>query len=214
MKIHLLPLFPLPNVVLFPGMFLPLHIFEERYKRMMQDIMDGNAQFGLQLCQEYNPSTLQGIPFDVGTIAEVVEYDVLDDGKMNILVFGGQRFRVTHYDEESQPYLMGEVTFLKEVKEGYITKKLLGETTELFQEALRLTHKILKKEFSPFDLPDNPVEISYFIAENLKGSLVLKQEILEIDSAKARLIYERDILRKMVKTLAVRTQIEEAFRKA
>jgi ATP-dependent Lon protease len=207
-----LPLFPLPNVVLFPGMYLPLHIFEDRYKQMMQDVMSVDARFGILLCQEYNPATLEGKPFDVGTIAEVVEYEILNDGRMNVLVVGSERFRTIEYDDTSQPYLMGEVVWLEDVKEGYITKKLLNETVELFHEALRLTHKILKKDYQPLSMPEQPSEISFFIAENLRGSLILKQKLLEIDSTKGRLVYERDVLSKMVKTLAVRTQIEEAFR--
>jgi ATP-dependent Lon protease len=208
----LLPLFPLPNVVLFPGMLLPLHIFEERYKLMMHDVIGSDACFGLQLCQEYNPSTMEGKPFDVGTLADVVEYEIMEDGRINMLVMGVRRFRVTEYDDESKPYLQGRVEWVDEVKEGYVTKKLLEETAELFHEALRLTHKILQKEYEPRPLPETPEEISYFIAENLKGSLVLKQELLEMESLKARLTYERDVLGKMVKTLAVRTQIEDAFR--
>lgn len=209
-----IPLFPLPNVVLFPGMMLPLHIFEDRYRQLMQDVLDSNASFGVQLCKEYNPATLQGTPFDVGTLADIVEYETLDDGRYNVLVVGVRRFRVVTYDSASKPYLQGEVEWLDDVKDGYVTKKLLNETIDLFHEALRLTHKILQKSYDPKPLPDDPCEISFFIAENLKGSLVLKQELLEMPSIKARLMFERETLRKMVKTLAVRTQIEEAFRNA
>lgn len=207
-----LPLFPLPNVVLFPGMLLPLHIFEDRYRQMMKDVMSHDARFGIQFCKEFDPATMEGTPFDVGTVAEVVEYELLEDGRMNVLVIGSQRFRVKEYDETSHLYLTGSVDWLEETKEGYVTKKLLEETTGLFQEALRMTHKILKKEYDPMELPDDPLEVSYFIAANLKGSLVLKQELLELDCFKERLMVERDVLSKMVKTLAVRTQIEDAFR--
>lgn len=206
-----LPLFPLPNVVLFPGMILPLHIFEERYKKMMKDALDSDARFGLLLCQEYSPGTLDGIPFDVGTVAELMQVETLDDGRLNILVVGTQRFRVHEFDETAKPYLLGQVQWIDDERDGYVTKKLLGETCDLFHEAIRLTHKVLKKEYTPFDLPAEAEDVSYFIAENLKGSLVLKQELLELSSTKARLMYERDVLNKMVKSLAVRSQIEDAF---
>ncbi len=207
-----LPLFPLPNVVLFPNMVLPLHIFEPRYREMMRDVLAGDKRFGIQLCQEYNPETRIGIPFDVGTVAEIVEHDILDDGRMNILVIGGSRFRVQKYDDESKPYLMGDVTWVEDERDGYVTKKLVTETVALFLDAIRMTHKILHKEFKGLELPVSPDEISFFIAENLRGSLVLKQELLETTSVKARLSFEREVLQKMVKSLAVRTQIEEAFR--
>lgn len=207
-----LPLFPLPNVVLFPGMLLPLHIFEPRYRQMMQDVIAGNQRFGVQLCQEYNPATLQGKPFDVGTVAKLVDYETLPDGRMNILTMGERRFRVTAYDSEEKPYLQGDVVWLEDIKEGYITKKLVAETSELFLEALRLTCKIYGKDYKPFDLPSDPQELSFVVAENLRGSLVLKQELLEMDATKTRLQYEREVLQRMVKSLAVRTQIEDVFK--
>jgi ATP-dependent Lon protease len=209
-----LPLFPLPNVVLFPGMELALQIFEERYKQMMHDILPDDGQFGIQFCRAYNPETLEGVPFDVGTIAEVIDYKILDDGCMSLRVKGKERFHVTAYDSHSKPYLLGTVSPHTDQKDGYVTQKLLGETTALFNEALSMTHRLLKHEArSAKALPTTAAEISFFIAENLRGSLVLKQELLEMTSNKERLIFERKVLTKMVKTLAVRCQIEDAFRK-
>ncbi len=209
-----LPLFPLPDVVLFPGMTLPLHIFEERYKVMLADVMGTEARFGILLCQEYNPTTLEGSPFDVGTVAEVMECERLEEGRMNILVVGTERFRVTAYYPEEQPYLTGQVDYLPESPDENITVMLKTETADLFQEALRLTHKVLKKDYTPLVLPEEVSALSFAIAENLRGSLVLKQKLLEIDSPKERLEYEKEVLENMVKTLAVRAQIEDVFRQA
>jgi ATP-dependent Lon protease len=207
----LLALFPLPNVVLFPGMMLPLHIFEERYIRMIHDLMPHKACFGIQLCQEYDPVTLIGKPFEIGTVADILESEFLADGHINLMVIGISRFRAVSYDESSKPYLQGDVVPLEDTKDR-LSKKLITETIDLFQEALRLTHKVFNKPYDPPSLPEDPEAVSFFIAENLRGSLVLKQELLEMTSIKARLSYERDVLGKMVKALAVRSQIEDAFR--
>jgi ATP-dependent Lon protease len=207
----IIPLFPLPNVVLFPGMILPLHIFEPRYRAMIKDAMAHDAQFGLVLCHDYDPTTMNGIPFHVGTVAEIIECDIMADGRMNILTMGTQRFHVTRFDADSKPYLQGEVEWIDDVKDGYVTKKLIGETTTLFNEAIRMTQKLRRIDPQAIQLPDDPTDISFCIAENLKGSLVLKQELLEMDSTKERLCSEREILTRMVKSLAVRTQIEDVF---
>ena len=209
-----LALFPLPNVVLFPGMELVLHIFEERYKQMMQDILPNEKQFGIQFCREYNPETLEGVPFDVGTVAEVIACTALEDGCWNLKVLGKERFHVVDYDSHSKPYLMGTIALLTDQKDGYVTQKLLSQTTELFQEVLSMTHRLLCHEsYVEEPLPQTPAEISFYIAKNLRGSLVLKQELLEMTSIKERLTFERKALVKLVKTLAVRCQIEDAFRK-
>ncbi len=179
---------------------------------MMADVLDHDSRFGILMCREYNPETLMGTPFDIGTVAEIVEYEALPDGKMNVLVIGTQRFRVEDYDETSKSYLQASVVELVDVKNGYVTRKLIAETCDLFHEALRLTHKVRNRVYEPLEIPAEADEISFFIAEHLKGSLVLKQQLLEMTSIKERLVTERDILQKMVKTLAVQSQIEDAFR--
>lgn len=207
-----LPLFPLPNVVLFPGMMLPLHIFEPRYRQMMHDIMAKDGRFGLQLCKEYDPVSMNGVPFDVGTVAEVIECDILADGRMNILTVGRERFHVKEYYPDKHPYLSGEVVWLEDELSEPMPSEDLEATVETFREAMRLSYKIHQKEYNPCELPKDATALSFCIAEHLKGSLVLKQHLLEMTCPKARLEYEQDVLAKAAKTLAVRCQIEDAFK--
>lgn len=84
-----LPLFPLPEVVLFPGRPLPLHIFEYRYRMMMNTILEDDRRFGVLMI---DPST--GEISDVGCCAEVLRYQRLPDDRMKVLTLGQQRFRV------------------------------------------------------------------------------------------------------------------------
>src|SRR3990172_7303439 len=88
-----LPLFPL-NAVLFPGATLPLHIFEERYKQMIRRCLEERTPFGVLLIRKGNEVGEPAEPFDVGTVADMVRVQHLQEGRMNILCRGGERFRV------------------------------------------------------------------------------------------------------------------------
>lgn len=209
-----IPLFPLPNVVLFPGMPLSLNIFEPRYRDMIRHVIDSQGTFGVQLCKTYNPASLQGSPFDVGTTVTLGDVKPQEDGRYHIAVTGHRRFKVETYDADEKPYLQGKVSWLEDEDLRAVSQKssLYADTCLYFQEALRLARKLLKEDYSSVTMPKEPEKLSYFIAENLKGSLVLKQELLEMTSTRERLKREREILSEIVKTLAVQTQIEDAFR--
>ena len=103
-----LPLFPLPEVVLFPGRPLPLHIFEFRYRIMMNTILESDRRFGILLWDQ-----VKGQPTDVGCCAEIVRYQRLPDDRMKILTVGQQRFRVLEYVRE-KPYRVGLVEWLED----------------------------------------------------------------------------------------------------
>src|SRR5882672_5319212 len=111
-----LPLFPLP-VVLFPGVPMPLHIFEPRYREMLSDIRLTDSLFGLSY---FDPSTASKeipLPGHVGCAAEVTEVQELPDGRSNVLTVGLIRYRVEEYVESDEPYLVGRVTFLEDEEE-------------------------------------------------------------------------------------------------
>jgi ATP-dependent Lon protease len=210
----MLPLFPLPNVVLFPGMTLALHIFEPRYRLLLRDVMATDACFGVVLSQNFNPQTMNGEPFTIGTIAEVQEYEILADGRSNIVVKGTTRFKICTVEDgaDSTQYSVGHVLELQDEGEPEeIDDELIHQTQHLFTEALRLTHKIMKQPYHPLALSPKAAVLSWQVAEYLRGSLVLKQNLLEMTCVKERLEIELSTLEKVVKSLAVRSQIEEAF---
>ena len=112
-----LPLFPLP-VVLFPGVPMPLHIFEPRYREMLSDIRVTDSLFGLSY---FDPSTSNeensAATGHVGCVAEVTEVQALPDGRSNILTVGLIRYRVEEYVEGDEPYLVARVSFLEDEEE-------------------------------------------------------------------------------------------------
>src|SRR5881397_280523 len=111
--VHELPLFRLP-VVLFPGMPMPLHIFEARYRTMLADIRPGNNLFGLSYFDKEKSDKDMPPAGHVGCVAEVTETQALPDGRSNILAVGVIRYQVETYADRDSPYLIGRVNFFED----------------------------------------------------------------------------------------------------
>jgi Lon protease-like protein len=96
----LLPLFPLPNVVLFPNVFLPLHIFEPRYREMVADALDSDRMIGMVLLKAGWEHEYQGAPavYPIGCSSVITHVERLDDGRYNIVLRGVERFRILEED--------------------------------------------------------------------------------------------------------------------
>lgn len=109
----LLPLFPLSNVVLFPGVPLPLHIFEPRYRAMVADALEGDRLIGMVLLKPGFEADYEGRPpiFPIGCRGVLVHSAKLDDGRYNIVLNGLERVRVVEENHE-RPYRRGIVDVL------------------------------------------------------------------------------------------------------
>ena len=183
-----LPLFPLP-LVLFPGVPLPLHIFEERYRRLLADIRVANNLFGLPYFE--NPVTDESRPpaNHVGCVAEVVEAQPLEDGRSNILTVGVVRYRLSDYVAGGEPYLVGRVEFFGDEDEDEdLLARRAARVSELFGRIARSV-RALNDDRSPVpDLPaDDPERLSFLVAAAMEMENDDKQELLEMRSAAARL---------------------------
>ena len=102
-----MPLFPL-NLVLFPTMVLPLHIFEPRYRALVQDILDDNSEFGVVMIERGRDTGGEDHRSDFGTIAKVVEAEEYPDGRWALVTVGTERFRVTEWLADD-PYPKAEI---------------------------------------------------------------------------------------------------------
>jgi len=107
-----LPLFPL-NVVLFPGVVLPLHIFEPRYRQMIVDCQQQEQPFGIVLARQ-DSVHLQEEPYSVGTMAEIRDLNRLEDGRYVLMALGLQRFRILSQHRQ-KPYLSGIVELYEDI---------------------------------------------------------------------------------------------------
>ncbi|MBW4700279.1 MAG: LON peptidase substrate-binding domain-containing protein [Aphanocapsa lilacina HA4352-LM1] len=200
-----LPLFPLPDVVLFPGRPLPLHIFEPRYRMMMNTVLDTDCRFGVLL---WDQETKQ--PARVGSCAEITQVDRLPDDRMNILTVGIKRFRVLEYTRQ-KPYRAGLVQWIDdEPVEGDLSA-LTQEAKKLLADVVRLSSKLMEKPLQLPTLPEEPLELSYWIGGSFYGASEEQQALLELQDTSRRLQREIDILQTTLKHLAARTVLKDTL---
>lgn len=178
-----LPLFPL-DTVLFPGMALPLHIFEPRYKEMIGQCLETGQPFGVVLIrrgQEAGAPLPQ--PYGVGCTAKIIQVDPLDDGNLNILVLGRDRFRILSLEREPHPYLTAQVERLTYT--NLRPEEILSRTRRLAPWVRRYAEILAEidgVDFDPSTLPHAPLPLALTAAALLQISSWEKQPLLEEDS--------------------------------
>lgn len=201
-----LPIFPLPEVVLFPGRPLPLHIFEFRYRMMMNTILEDDQRFGVLMIDPSNGEIAK-----VGCCAEIVRYQRLPDDRMKMLTLGQQRFRVLEYVRE-KPYRVGLVEWIQDDPISQDLRPLAKEVTQLLNDVVHLSAKLTDQKIElPDDLPVSPLELSYWIAGNLYGVANEQQSLLEMQNTVERLQREIEILSSTRSHLAARTALKDAL---
>lgn len=201
-----LPLFPLPEVVLFPGRPLPLHIFEFRYRIMMNTILTTDRRFGVLMVDP-----VQGQVASVGCCAEIIQYQRLPDDRMKMLTLGQQRFRVLEMVRE-KPYLVGLVEWIQDEPPEQDLRPLATEVEALLRDVVRLSAKLMEQTIElPDDIPSLPTELSYWVASNLYGVAPEQQTLLEMQDTVARLQREVEILTSTRNHLAARTALKDVL---
>jgi Lon protease-like protein len=196
----LLGLFPL-GIVLLPGEVAPLHIFEERYKLLVNERLDG-GEFGIVFTDEEGAR-------ECGCTARVAELlEELDDGRMNILVEGGRRFRVVDLrppDDPQAVYLSGIVEYYYD-DDAEAPAPLRAAVLEVFRKML-----LLMEVESPRDpLGDEP--LSFRVAAAVDFGAPLKQELIESRSEGERLQTLLTVMETLLPRLQLRKEREEAIR--
>ncbi len=204
-----LPLFPLPDVVLFPQEVLPLHIFESRYRIMLKSVLESDSRFGVI---RWDPSSKQMA--DVGCCAEVIKCQTSEDGRSNIIALGQQRFRVLEVTREA-PYLSAMVSWIEDsqVINQDELQKLSDSVRRALTDVVALTGKLTDSNVTlPNDLPDLPRELSFWIGAHLGGPVAQEQQkLLEESDTRVRLEREFEMLDQTRMQLAARTAIKETL---
>lgn len=204
-----LPLFPLPELVLFPGRPLPLHIFEPRYRIMMNTILETDRRFGVLMFDQ-----VQGKPAAIGCCAEIVQFQRLPDDRMKIRTIGQQRFRVLEYVRE-KPYRVGLVEWIEDLPTERNLQALADDVGQLLRDVVRLSAKLTGQEIElPDSIPDLPLDLSYWVASNLYGVAEEQQTLLEMQDTAARLEREAEILTSTRNHLAARTVLKDTLNDA
>jgi Lon protease-like protein len=173
-----LPLFPL-HTVLFPYANLRLHIFEDRYREMVRFCLSEDRPFGIVLIRS-GSETGPVDPYLVGTVARIVLAETYDDGRMDIQVLGERRFRIRELDDRSHPYLLGRV---EPVMEGACedSEQIEGILKEARAEFEQLIQKLFAAQKFQVEVqfPEDPVALSFTIANLLPIENLAKQRMLE-----------------------------------
>ncbi len=191
-----LPLFPL-NTVLFPGTAIPLHIFEPRYRQMIADCQRDQKPFGIVLTRPESEH-LHEVPYSVGTIAEIRNLDRLEDGRYTLMAVGVKRFRIVSQHHE-KPYLSGIVELLDdEVEGGYELDVATQQAHHLFFNYLDVLLESAPEEDIQSTIPDEPEDLSYFIAYFVEVQNEERQHLLELTSTLQRLKEEITMLRREI----------------
>ena len=193
----MLPLFPL-GAVLYPGMLLPLHIFEERYRQLVRDLLDGPEprRFGVIAIRKGRETGIDGVQslYEIGFTAVLRRVDQHEDGRYDIVTVGADRFRLLGLDD-TRPYLQGEVEILAE---DPADPALAGPAARVVQAAFReyldaLTEwggAVVRLE----DLPDEPDLLSFIVAAAMVIDLPERQSLLAEPDIVRRLALERALL--------------------
>lgn len=205
-----LPLFPLP-VVLFPGVPLPLHIFEPRYRQMLLDIQSSNNLFGLAYFDSSTSEAEAPAVGHVGCVAEVTETQTFPDGRSNILTLGVIRYRIESYVDRGDPYLVAQVSYFEDDDED---ESLLSATArdvaETFTRIAQAVRTINDERASLPDISDTePQRLSFLVAAAMEIEADVKQELLELRSTSERLERLRVMLNIAVKGYEERARIHE-----
>ncbi|MSO31173.1 MAG: hypothetical protein EXQ48_09610 [Acidobacteria bacterium] len=172
-----IPLFPLPDVVLFPDVDLPLMIFEPRYRAMVTDALKGDGMIGMVLLRPGYEADYEGRPpiYAIGCAGKIARSELLPDGRYLIQLRGLVKFRVTSEDQ-SRPYRLASVDAMPDLPGG-------NESADLSKLRLRLD-SLLAGSIPPdsglLSLPDE--EFVNGLSQNLGLEPIERQELLEMKS--------------------------------
>ena len=196
-----LPLFPL-EVVLFPQSSLPLHIYEDRYKSLVNACIATSQEFGINLVQD-------GKIADIGCSAEVMSVlKKYADGRFDIIVEGRRRYALQRYTADSTPYLLGTVRFLQQSQEPVDTR--LGiETVDLYNTLIAIVYreKLPAQAFDP-----TRENLSFTLAQKVGLDLHRRQLLLELSSETKRLELVHDYLKEVIPKLEHVSEVERVIR--
>lgn len=194
---EMLPLFPL-STVLFPGMRLPLHIFEPRYRQLVADLLERPEprQFGVLAIRKGRETGTSGVAalYEVGCVATVRQIEPREDGRYDLLTVGAQRFRLLGMDR-SLPYLRGEIEPLPDaVGEPAVAARATGQVQQAFRGYLNALADRGGGVISVAELPDEPILLSYIVGAAMIIDLPDRQSLLAAPDALSRLRAERSLL--------------------
>jgi Lon protease-like protein len=206
-KYWTLPLFPL-NTVLFPGMTLPLRVFEPRYLQMVQDCLDGNYAsgdpvFGIVLIKEGEEVGGPATPYEVGTTARIIAIEQGKEGVLHLNTVGEERF-IVHDVSQEGAYLVGDVEpFPLEQGERAEVTPLFDLQAMLLAAYLELLSKAHRVQIQLQQAPESADSMAFLVAALLQVPLRVKQELLSISDLPSLIQRGSELLRSDISALTI-----------
>ena len=208
---RVIPLFPLP-LVLFPKAVQPLHIFEPRYRQMLADCLAADREFGV-ICRAPEAREEDIEPGTVGCMARVESTQPLADGRSNIMVIGGERFEFTGFAEMGTPYHSASVVEVVDIAVDHDELLPVARTVrDVFVRAGRAARTMQDDASALPELPDDPTELSFAVAQYVDLPLEFRQRLLTSRSPLERLTLLHGTLGPMISQLEVGATVHERAR--
>ncbi len=182
-----IPIFPLPNAVLFPNVFLPLHIFEPRYREMVSDALAGDRIIGMVLLQPGYQANYEGRPavYPVGCAGVITHSEALPDGRFNIVLRGLEKFHVTGEDE-SRAYRLAHVEALPEPTTDDDRAQLRRQRLRLEALLVAAAERSSGEPRFPFPSAVSDEDLVNALAQYMAFEPIERQALLERTSILAR----------------------------
>ena len=197
MSDHELPLFPL-EVVLFPESGIALHIFEKRYKVLINECLTEGKEFGINLVHGGGMSA-------VGCSARVKQVvKRYPDGKLDIIVEGSRRYKLLRLERRKTPYAVGSVEYLHDESEA-IDDALAVKTLDLYRQLVEMVYEGTKKVPAPENVMTG---LSFRMGEKAGLDLAQRQQLLELSSENERLKLLERYLMSIIPRLQRREEVD------
>ena len=180
-----IPLFPLPNVVLFPNVFLPLHIFEPRYRAMVAHALQEDRIIGMTLLRPGYEANYDGCPaiYPIGCAGVITHNQSLGDGRYDIVLRGMQKFRI-RAEDNSRPYRIGHVEGISEMVPPDEAVPLRHQRQRLEAVLAAAIERVRAEPKFPPSVPDE--DLVNALAQYLDLDVLEHQALLECDGVLAR----------------------------
>lgn len=209
MPLSHLPIFPL-GVVLYPGTALPLHLFEPRYRQMLQDVRAGDSRFGILTAM---PGVGErDLPRGrMGCVAEVTEVEMMPDGRSNIVVQGRERFALDTFVESEALYHVATVVEVPDLSTSSPVALAVAsdDVVQHFRQVVKAVHAINGEKGPIPALPDDPAQLAWSIGAMIDLDLDTRYKLLAERDPAARLTAIDAVLRKAIPEL----ELQAALRK-
>ena len=206
-----LPILPIRNTVLFPGVVIPITVGRQKSIRLVKNSYRGDRIIGV-VAQKNNKQEEPGFDdlYSVGTVARIVKMLVLPDGNTTIIIQGKQRFEIKERVKE-EPFMTAKVKYLEDkfpAKNKKETKAILQSIKDAANKILKLNPEIPQEAQIAIDNIDSPSFLTHFLSSNLSADVEVKQKLLEINNGSKRATLLLEYMLKDIQVLELKQEIQ------